>query len=234
MALDEARPHSRKVRKAQTRDSIKAAVSDMLILYGYRGTSMSKISQVVGGTTTNIFYHFGSKENLIDEVIEDYVEQATEAQKAIWTDADLYLREKIESVIEMNRERHRRFNSEGSTGNSWSLIGRMRLETDVISERARGDLHRFGEALSLMVLEALQQAVASGELKRGTPVEDASRVIANIVNSSSVLTVEMGSFDKVASLVTSCAQMLFDAYGTPKAVSGELYRRTRPPLASRA
>ncbi|GAB5378247.1 MAG: hypothetical protein AcusKO_47090 [Acuticoccus sp.] len=227
MALDEQRPRSRKAKKTQTRESIKAAVSDMLIRYGYRGTSMSKISEAVGSTTTNIFYHFGSKENLIDEVIEDYVEKAIEAQRGIWTNDALFLRQKIEMVVELNRERHRRFNSEGSTGNAWSLIGRMRMETDVISDRARGDLHRFGDELAEMVREAMQRAKATGELRRITPVDEASRVIANIVNSTSVLTIEMGSFDKVASLVASCTQMLFDAYGTPRATSGALYRDAR-------
>lgn len=233
MALDEPRPRSRKAKKTQTRDSIKAAVADMLIRYGYRGTSMSKISEAVGSTTTNIFYHFGSKENLIDEVVEDYVDKAIEAQSVIWTSETLFLREKIDRVIELNRERHRRFNSQGNTGNSWSLIGRMRMETDVLSDRAHADLHRFGVELAGMVLGAMQQAVASRELKRSTPLGEASLVIANIVNSTSVLTVEMGSFDKVVSLVTSCTRMLFDAYGTPAATNGTLYQRAvlQPPAA---
>lgn len=230
MTLDEPRPLSRKAKRAQTRELIKAAVSELLIRYGYRGTSMSKISEAVGSTTTNIFYHFGSKENLIDEVVEDYVEKAIQAQRVIWTNDKLFLREKIDNVIALNRERYRRFNLEGSTGNSWSLIGRMRMETDVVSDRARGDLHRFGAELAEMVLGAMRQAVASGELKRAALVGEASLVIANIVNSTSVLTVEMGSFDKVASHVKSCTQILFDAYGTPKAVNGTLYERGVLPL----
>lgn len=207
----------------------------MLIRFGYRGASMSKISHAVGSTTTNIFYHFGSKENLIDEVVEGYVEKAIRAQHVIWTDDTLFLREKIGRVIELNRKNHSRFNSEGGTGNSWSLIGRLRMETDVISERARGDLHRFAAELAEMVSDAVRRSVAVGELKDTTPVTEASQVIANIVNSTSVLTVEMGSFDEVASLVTSCTKMLFDAYGTPKAVNGALYEggALPPPRALR-
>lgn len=215
MPLDVTRPPTRKAKRKHTRESIKSNVTDLLIRHGYRGASMSKIAEAVGSTTTNIFYHFGSKEKLIDEVVETYVDQALAVQRTIWADDTLSFNAKINEVLELNRERYRRFNSDGGSGTPWSLIGRLRMETDVISDRARADLRRFGTELHEMVFRAMSVAVERGELKSSAPLAEASLLIANVVNSTSALSVEMGSFDKVARFVAACTQMLLDAYGTP-------------------
>ena len=195
------------------RDRIVDATTDLLIRHGYRGASVSKIAKRVGSTTTNIFYHFGSKERLVEEVIADYVVKASAKQKEIWTDPTLPLRQKIDAVVDFNRERHGKFNSDGNHGNAWSLIGRMRLENDMLNENARGSLASFSRSLQEAIGIALRQAVSSGEIVEQTPIEDAALMLTNIVNSSSVFSQEAGSFTRLEEFYAAFSRFFFRSYG---------------------
>lgn len=195
------------------RDRIVDATTDLLIRHGYRGASVSKIAKRVGSTTTNIFYHFGTKERLVEEVVADYVAKASAKQRAIWADPARPLRQKIEAVVEFNRERHSMFNSDGSQGNAWSLIGRMRLENDMLSDAARGSLASFSRSLQESIGIALRQAVSSGEIVAQTPIEDAALMLTNIVNSSSVFSQDAGSFTRLEEFYAAFSRFFFRSYG---------------------
>lgn len=199
------------------RDRIVDATTDLLIRHGYRGASVSKIAKRVGSTTTNIFYHFGSKERLVEEVIADYVVKASAKQQEIWTDPNLPLRQKIDAVVAFNRERHSKFNSDGNHGNAWSLIGRMRLENDMLNENARGSLASFSRSLQEAIGIALRQAVSSGEIVEQTPIEDAVLMLTNIVNSSSVFSQDAGSFTRLEEFYAAFARFFFRSYGSDTA-----------------
>lgn len=198
------------------RESIKRAATELLIRHGYRGASIAKIARIVRSTTTNIYYHFGTKERLVEEVVEDYVDDALARQRAIWTDPERTLRDKIAGVIELNRKRHHRFNEGGEGGNAWSLIGRLRLETDVVSARGRESLNRFGRELYDYITVAIRQSMERGEILARTPVRDAAFLLSNIVNSSSVFSQEAGSFETLEEFYNSFSRFFFDAYGADR------------------
>ncbi|EPC00360.1 hypothetical protein L861_13885 [Litchfieldella anticariensis FP35 = DSM 16096] len=206
--LQSPKPASR-----STRDAIKYIVTEMLIRNGYRGTTMSKIANEAGTTTTNIFYHFQSKNGVIDEVVADYVEHTLKVHGAIWRDNSMTLEEKIYKVVEFNRSRYLRFNPSGESGNSWSLIARLRLETDVISTDSQHQLNYFSEALYSLVVEAIKSALANGELAEKIVPKEAAMVIAMVINSSAQFSTEKGSFKELEILVDVVSKMFFDAYG---------------------
>lgn len=204
---------SQKPASRNTRDTIKCIVSDMLIRNGYRGTTMSKIAKETGTTTTNIFYHFQSKDGVIDEVVKDYVEHTLEVHGVIWRDSSMTLQDKIYKVIEFNRSRYLKFNPSGESGNPWSLIARLRLETDVISTDSQRQLSYFSEALYNHVIEAIKIALANGELTEKVVPKEAAMVIAMVINSSAQFSTEKGSFRELENLVAVVSKMFFDAYG---------------------
>lgn len=198
---------------SDVQDRIKRTTTDLLIMHGYRGASMSKIAKRAGMTTTNIHYHFKTKERLVEEVVADYVVNALASQKAIWVNPHVPLKEKIAQVVEFNRARHRKFNRGKSGGKAWSLIGRMRLENDMLTERGRASLAQFSKELQVYITVALEQAVENGEIILETPLEDAALLLTNIVNSSSVFSQDAGSFTRLEEFYKVFSRFFFSAYG---------------------
>ena len=68
------------------RDRIKAVATDLLIRHGYRGMSFGDIAPLLETTRANIHYHFGNKQKLLEEVLEDYVDNSLAHFRRIWTD----------------------------------------------------------------------------------------------------------------------------------------------------
>ena len=125
------------------RQRIKKVATDLLIRKGFRGASYGDIASALGITTTNIHYHFGPKKKLVEEVLREYVDGALARHRKIWQDPEANLSEKLDGVVTFNMERHRKFNRAGIGGRPWSLIGRLRLESDLLSPNAREALADF-------------------------------------------------------------------------------------------
>ena len=53
------------------RERIKQVAAELLIKHGYRGLSFRQISDLLNTTRANLHYHFGSKDGLVEEVLED-------------------------------------------------------------------------------------------------------------------------------------------------------------------
>mgnify|MGYP005856041073 CR=1 FL=1 len=194
------------------RQRIKKAATDLLIRNGYRGTSYGDIAAKLGITTTNIHYHFGPKSRLVEEVVREYVDATLARHREIWLDRDKSLPEKLHAVVEFNSERHRRFNRGGIGGRPWSLIGRLRLERDLLSEPARAALSQFTTEVHGFVRTAVQEACEKGELRPDSPAEDIAFLLANLVNTSSTFTQDAGSIDRLAALFETMARVLNSAY----------------------
>lgn len=194
--------------------AIKRVMTDLMIRHGYRGASIRLAAEALGVTTTNVFYHFGSKEALCDLVIEDYVDEALAGHGAIWRDPELALTDKLNRFLEFNRKRYRRYNGRVDRGRPWSLIGRMRLESDLLGACAQAQLSRFREGLHQHILNAVEIARARGELKPDAPVDEIAILIVNLANSSSVFTQDAGSFERLEKLVQAIGRLITTAYGT--------------------
>jgi len=198
------------------RDSIKDVATKLLILHGVNGTSYGEIAERLKTTTTNIHYHFGNKQALVDEVVADYVIQTQRRHLAIWLDQATTLPEKIQRVAAYNYERYRQFNASDEGHNSWSLIGRLRLESDVLSNRARNSLASFTQAIHEGIRVAVDTAWKKGELQKDAPREDLAFLLINIVNSSSVFTQGVGGFSRLQLFFDTFSRAMLFAYA-PKA-----------------
>lgn len=204
------------------RQSIKQVATRLLTTHGFNGTSYGAIAQELGITTTNIHYHFGNKLALVEEVVADYVAAVEARHQSIWLDPDRTLANKLRMLVEYNWERYQQFNGARHGSNPWSLIGRLRLEDQVLSEPARASLARFTTTLHQLIRTAVDDAWKRGELREDAPRQDLAFLILNIVNSSSVFTHGAGGFDRLELFFDAFSRVMLSAYAaSPKPVARE-------------
>lgn len=195
------------------RDRIKAIACDLLIMHGFRGLRFGEIAPALGITRANIHYHFGTKGNLVDEVIADYLAVTLREMGAIWR-SDLAYEEKIVATMELNRKRYLRFNGgDGPGGLPWSLISRMRLDASLLSASARAGLRDFSRQMSHYVQKTIEQAQANGGLSPDAPTRDIVVQIVSIIDSAGPITQDAGSFERLEHLYLACMRVIAHAYG---------------------
>lgn len=197
---------------ARMKDEIKTVSTELLIRNGYQGFRFRDVAQLLKTTRANVHYYYGNKLNLAEEVIVDYVDETLENWQANWQ-SDATLESKIHGMMESNRQRYLRYNPTGATGNPWSLIGRMRLERDVIGPKARQALADFGVALENLVIAGIDQAVTKGELSDDIPRADIALQLVAIANSAGPITQDGGNFDRLEQLYRSFSRVVHHAYG---------------------
>lgn len=216
------------------RQSIKRIATAHLITHGFNGTSFRDIALQLDITTTNIHYHFGNKEGLVDEVVKDYVDDALEKHRAIWMDEQRSLAEKLRMLVQYNWQRYQQFNAGRSGGNPWSLIGRLRLESSVLGAQAVASLSAFSTAVHELIRGAVDDAWRAGELRDDTPRQDLAFLIINIVNSSSVFTHGTGGFDRLELFFEAFSRVMLSAYApAPSDIATADRERSARPKASR-
>ena len=205
------------------REQIKDVAAEMLIRHGVRGLRFGDIADRLHITRANIHYHFGTKRNLVEEVVRDYVAQALEEIGTIWKDPLLAYQEKARRTMEFNRARYAKYNPDGQTGRSWSLISRMRLEADQVTKPTRDALKSFTTAIEAFIEAAVETAVRQGELAPGAPRTDIAVQLIAIVDSAGSITQDGGSFERLERLYTAYLHIIDHAYGAkpkPAATSG--------------
>lgn len=208
------------------KEAIKAIATELLIRNGYQGFRFRDVADHLGTTRANIHYYFGSKQKLADEVIVDYVEQTLANWTANWQ-SEASFADKIHGMMESNRQRYLKHNPTGETANPWSLIGRMRLERDLIGADARKALHDFGVTLERLVVAGIDQAVKRGELSDDIPRGDIALQLVAIANSAGPITQDGGNFDRLEQLYRSFARVVRHAYGVDGGRAAEPARRDK-------
>jgi TetR/AcrR family transcriptional regulator, transcriptional repressor for nem operon len=196
-----------------TKEKIRAVTTDLLIKHGYRGTNFRLIAEKVGTTTTNIHYHFGGKESLIHDVVRGYVDQAIRRQSDIWRAQTLSLKQQLAAASDSNRKRYTRYNTSKNSNNPWNLIGRLRMETDVLPLNTAAVLNHYTASLRADIRSAVMRASALGELRREAPLENITTLLAGLVNSSAAVASDAG-FEQLLSLYTATSDVIFSAYAT--------------------
>jgi len=199
--------------KAPMRERIKALALDLLIQHGYRGVSFGILAKLLGTTRANIHYHFGNKESLVEEVLEDYVAMTLSALKEVWTTPGRSITNKIAVMVEHSRKRYLRYNPPGHEGKPLSLIARMRQDSDVLTPKGRAALQRFSRELEECFIHAIEDAKARHELSAATPVSDVALQLAAIANSAGPITQDAGDFDRLEQLYAAFTRTLMIAFG---------------------
>src|SRR4029079_15112037 len=121
--MDEAGRASRRPAgieaKMTMREKIKTLAVDLLIQHGYRGTSIGDLAEPLDITRPNVHYYFGSKQALVEEVLDDYIRATLKQLRQIWTMPGITLLERIERTAAHSRNRYLKYNPSGKTGPPW-------------------------------------------------------------------------------------------------------------------
>lgn len=193
------------------RDAIKATALDLLIRHGYRGANFGDIAAALATTRANIHYHFGNKQGLVDEVLTDYVDATLVALSDIWSRKEPF-RAKVDTMIDYSRERHDRHNPAGIEGRPWSLISRLRQDSELLSAAGNETLARFSREMSGIFRDAVEKARERGEFGTGVPVEDVALHLATLADNAAPITIEAQSFERLERLYRGFADIVLAAY----------------------
>ncbi|QDZ02311.1 TetR/AcrR family transcriptional regulator [Nitratireductor mangrovi] len=200
------------------REQIKRVAEELLVKHGYRGVSFRQISEILNTTRANLHYHFGSKDGLVEEVLEDYANRTLDAYRDIWTDTRTSLREKVEAVVRMSRERYRHYNQKSDKGEPWSLMIRLRSDSDAITPRMRTKLQEVTHEFETLVRVGVRTAIQSGELVEDAPQELLVVQLVNIIHYAGSVTRDHGHFGRLADLWEATLSTIERAYGRETAV----------------
>src|SRR5262245_30110938 len=82
-----------------TRERIRAIAEELYVLRGHDGFSFGDIAAVIGTTRANIHHHFGSKRQLMAELIEKFATDAEERIAFNWGQAGANFEARLEAQI---------------------------------------------------------------------------------------------------------------------------------------
>jgi AcrR family transcriptional regulator len=199
---------------ADMRARIRAAARDLYVRRGFDGFSFGDIAEATGTTRANIHYHYGSKQRLMAELIEDFVRDAVGRITTHWTAPGTGFVSRWQAQLDDLRRFYQRFNPTGRERSVWSPITRLRLDLDVLGAPGIAALDRVNAAYEASLRQAVGEAVEAGELRPGTPVEDVARLLRMAFMSCGPLTQDRGSFDEVEALFGAMARTIAAAWGT--------------------
>ncbi|AHF78292.1 TetR family transcriptional regulator [Sodalis praecaptivus] len=193
-------------------EKIKEVTRNLLIAHGYHKTTFGVIAKALQITTTNIHYHFGNKNHLVEIVVREYVAEAKKNHSIIWLDTTTTLEQKVAQVVAYNYRLYRKYNPDDKGRHPWSLIGRLRLESDVLSEAACRSLASFTQTMQDVISQAVEYAWQQGQLKADTPRQDLVFLLTNLVDSSSVFAQDAGSFARLEQFFTAFSRVVLSVY----------------------
>jgi AcrR family transcriptional regulator len=196
------------------RDKIKLAAVDLVTRRGYHAVTFREIADAVQTTRSNMHYHFGNKDKLIEEVLADYAATTTEFYRTTFTTPQISLREKMRRIRKFLEERYKRFNPDSVTSGPWSLSARLRSDWDALSRQMKSTLRNFSEQNEIFVRIGVALAVSSGELREGTPQEKVALLLLNDILYAANVTRDFQSFDRLKELWEATLDVIEAAYGT--------------------
>lgn len=85
-------------RKEQKKDSIRRAALELFQTFGFKKTSISEIASLAGVSPVTIYNHFGSKQDLIRDVVKSLSQSTLEKFRVIIESEKPFI-EKLETII---------------------------------------------------------------------------------------------------------------------------------------
>lgn len=194
------------------RIQIKQVAEELLVKHGYRGLSFRQIAEILNTTRANLHYHFGSKESLVEEVLEDYATLTMNRYRDVLTDTTTSLRMKVEAIIRLNHERYQKYNPDGDHGHPWSLMTRLRSDSDALNDKLRVRLQAVMREFEMLVSVAVRAAVQSGELQPDTPQQQIVIQLVTIIHYAGLVTRDNGKFGRLTDLWDATLTVIEKAY----------------------
>jgi AcrR family transcriptional regulator len=197
---------------APTRERIRAVAAELYVTRGYEGFSFGDIAAAVGTTRANIHHHFGSKSRLVAELVDGFAADATERVHRSWVEADVSFFDRFDLQLEDLRTFYTRFNRRTGDRNVWSPLSRLRLDLQPLGSVAADALGQVSEAFDASIRQAVARAMAAGELRADTPVEEVALILRTTLMSCGPITQDSGSFAEVERLFTALRRTIAAAW----------------------
>ena len=211
-----------------TREQIKRVAQRLLVVDGYPSMRLADVADALGVTRANVHYHFGSKQALVEEIIDDYMTSLLQRYEVIWTSVETSYADKVRQTIEFNRWRFVQFH-DGSLlgGRPWSLLDRMRGDVAHLTDNSRAVLSRLAQ-VDGYVTTAVKMAQATGEIGRKAPAESIALQLSVIIGCAGMITQYWNGFEPLERIYLGHLALVHEAYpGTGRA------SEDRPLLAER-
>ncbi|TSD89711.1 TetR/AcrR family transcriptional regulator [Mycobacterium sp. KBS0706] len=196
-----------------TRDRIKAVAAELYVLRGHEGFSFGDIAAAIGTTRANIHHHFGSKQQLMRELIEDIAANAEARIRRYWLDGSAPFADRLAMQLDDLCRFYDRFNKSDGDRHVWSPLSRLRHDLPTLGEEAVAALERVNRTYDLCLRHAVGEAAKAGQLRPGTDVEDVVRVLRVTLLSCPPMTQDSGRFEEI--------ELLFRALGRLISAAGE-------------
>jgi AcrR family transcriptional regulator len=220
MAADDSQSLSEDA-SANTRDRIKAVAAELYVLHGHDGFSFGDVARAIGTTRANIHHHFGSKRQLMEELIEDFAANAETRTEGYWTKGDAGFFERLDLQLDDLRRFYERFNKTSGKRNVWSPLSRLRHDLPDLGVVAEDALERVNRKYEDILRHAVTAAIRSGELSADTPTEDLVRILRVTLLACPPMTQDKGSFDEISCLFGALARTISAAWKEPYRPVGE-------------
>jgi TetR/AcrR family transcriptional regulator, transcriptional repressor for nem operon len=187
-----ARKRNATERGLDMRSAIKRVATLLFTRFGFRGVSFADIALELGITTTNIHYHFGSKLDLVEELLIEQANVVAERYGTIWREPTTGLGKKIERVLTFNQEVYDLHNKPGDDGHPWGLLVRLSADGDALSDRARKRIASLRREIDDSVQAGVKIAVGSGELSDTIPQREVARLFTSLLLYGPFITRDAG------------------------------------------
>jgi AcrR family transcriptional regulator len=198
-----------------TRDRIKAVAADLYVLRGHDGFSFGDIAGAIGTTRANIHHHFGNKRQLMEELIEDIASNAQARIERYWMAGNLTFAKRLAMQLDDLQSYYQKFNKTDEDRHVWSPISRLRHDLPLLGAEAVRALERVNRKYDVCLRHAVMQAIASGELRAETPIDDVVRIFRVTLLSCPPMTQDTGSFAEIARLFDSLSHSVLAAWKGP-------------------
>jgi AcrR family transcriptional regulator len=202
---------------ATTRDRVKAVAKDLFVLRGCNGFSFGDIAAAVETTRANIHHHYGSKSNLLEEIIPEFVIDAEKRIAAHWLDGDIPFAQRLQRQVADLRTFYIKYNPRSGDRNVWSPLSRIRLDLAVLGGLASEALEQTDRVYNSTLTRAITNAIAHGELEPDTPVADVARLLRVTILSCAPMTQDTGRFEELEELFQTLERTIVAAWGTRSA-----------------
>ena len=93
-----------------TRERIRSIAGELYVLRGHDGFSFGDIAEAIGTTRANIHHHFGNKSRLMEELIEEFADDAVRRIERLWGEKAISLADRLKMQLEEFRRFYLRFN----------------------------------------------------------------------------------------------------------------------------
>jgi AcrR family transcriptional regulator len=181
-----------------TRDRIKEVAAEFYVLRGHDGFSFGDIATEIGTTRANIHHHFGSKRQLMEELIADFAGNAEARITGFWTTPGVPFLNRLQMQLDDLRRFYEHFNAEKGARNMWSPLSRLRHDLPVLGEPAEQALEHVNRVYGHILRQAVDEAIAAGELAPDTPRDKLVHLLRIMLMSCPPMTQDTGGFEEVA------------------------------------